>query len=53
MHLFRMAAYALAVQTDMPEAGSLARRMRLLEMTLDPERLIAGYTFNHSPWGTR
>ncbi len=31
--------------------GVATQRARLLAVTLDSERVIAEYTFNHSPWG--
>ena len=32
--------------------GVATQRARLLAVTLDSERVIAEYTFNHRPWGT-
>ena len=37
--------------TMLRSLGVATQRARLLAVTLDSERLIAEYTFNHRPWG--
>jgi anti-sigma factor RsiW len=38
---------------ELKKMGVFQQRTRLYAVTLDSERLVGEYTFNHSPWGAR
>ena len=43
----------IAPTADLKKRGVSTQWMRLYAVTLDSQRLVGEYTFNHTPWGAR